>query len=305
MIGRYRKVYVRIWGDEKFRALSQPQPNAQTLWLYLLTGEHTSAIPGLFRSGESSLAEALGWPLKGFREAFAEVFHKGMARADWKARLVLLPKAVSYNPPESPNVVKAWRAAFDEMPECPLKREAFRHFQVFLEGLSEGFRKAWGEPLPNQEQEQEQEQSQEQEQDPEAANAAASTSTRNSGSESSSPKQNSKNDRVSRMAHRLPDDFALTEEMRKDMVRLGVADLDTTFEAFCDYWRAKPKDNLKLDWDAALRSWCRREGKDISNGNGALAFARPRFETSQDKAKRQLQESIRADEAKLKAGAEK
>jgi hypothetical protein len=156
-LGRYRKVYVRVWGDEGFRSLSKPQPNGQTLWLYLLTGEHTGALPGLFRAGEAQLAEALGWSLKAFREAFREVFQKGMAKADWEARLVFLPKASVYNPPESPNVVKAWRAAFDELPECPLKHAAFLHLKGFLEGFHEGFAKAWGKPLPNQEQEQEQE----------------------------------------------------------------------------------------------------------------------------------------------------
>ena len=165
-MARYRKVHVKMWGDEKFTALTPPAPNGQTLWMYLMTGPHTNALPGLFSAGEAALAEALGWPLKGFREAFREVFGKGMAKADWKARLVFLPRAMVYNPPESPNVVKAWRAAFEELPECQLKREAFQAFKDFLEGLPKAFVEAFGEDLPkalpkalpNQEQEQEQEQ---------------------------------------------------------------------------------------------------------------------------------------------------
>jgi hypothetical protein len=163
-MGRYRTIDVRMWGDAKFRSLSAPDPNGQTLWVFLLTGEHTSIVPGLFRAGELSLAEALGWSPQAFRKAFQEVFAKGMAKADWKARLVFLPNAVHYNPPQSPNVVKAWRAAFDELPECSLKVEAFCAIKSFLETLPEAFRKAFGKPLPNQDQEQEQEQDQEQEQ---------------------------------------------------------------------------------------------------------------------------------------------
>lgn len=41
-MGRYRKIEVQMWGDEKFRSLSEIPPCAQGLWLYLLTGTHTS-----------------------------------------------------------------------------------------------------------------------------------------------------------------------------------------------------------------------------------------------------------------------
>ena len=84
-MARYRKVHVCVWADAKFRALSSPNPNGQSLWLYLLTGPHTTQIPGLFTGGEAGLAEALGWPLEGFRKAFREVFSQGMVEADWKA----------------------------------------------------------------------------------------------------------------------------------------------------------------------------------------------------------------------------
>jgi len=159
-----------MWGDAKFRALSAPPPNARDLWVYLVTGPHNGVIPGLFAGGEAALAEALEWPLEAFRECFAEISAKGMAKADWKARLVWLPNAARHNLPASPNVVVGWGKAFDELPECALKREAFAGLQATLgampEGFRKAFRKAFGKPhenaspkgLPNQEQEQEQEQ---------------------------------------------------------------------------------------------------------------------------------------------------
>jgi hypothetical protein len=172
---RYRKISVRIWGDERFRSLSKPKPNAQTLWIYLLTGPHTNTIPGLFVSGEGSLSEALEWPLTGFRRCFTELTNCGMALGDWPHRVVWLPKAVNHNRPENPNVVKSWRTAMDEIPECHLKMVAGTALKQFIEGLGEGFAKGLGEgwpslnfePLANQEQEQEQEQKQEQEQEQE------------------------------------------------------------------------------------------------------------------------------------------
>ena len=42
---RYRKIEVRMWGDEKFRMLSPLPPSGQSLWLFLLTGPHTGPIP--------------------------------------------------------------------------------------------------------------------------------------------------------------------------------------------------------------------------------------------------------------------
>ena len=136
-----------MWGDEKFRRLSAPKPNAQTLWFYLLTGEHTTALPGAFVAGEAALAEALEWPLPAFKKAFDEVLVLGLAEVDRKARLVFIPKALRHNPPQSPNVVKAWRKAFNELPDCKLKETIFKSVIDFLEssGLGEAYTKAFGE----------------------------------------------------------------------------------------------------------------------------------------------------------------
>ena len=163
---RYRKVLCRMYADEKFDALSKPQPNGQTLWIYLITGPHTTSVPGLFQAGEAQLSEALQWSLRGFRASWAEIERLEMARADWKARVVWLPKAITHNVPESPNVIRGWRHALDEIPACALKREAVQSMATFAKGLGEAFTKAFGElqahPFPNQEQEQEQEPEQEQ-----------------------------------------------------------------------------------------------------------------------------------------------
>lgn len=174
--GRYRKVLVRTWSDEKFRALTPLQPSGQALWLFLMTGPHTGPIPGLFRAGRASMAEELGWPLKAFDQAFAEVSAQGMAKADFMARLVWLPNAVKHNRPESPNVVTSWAKEFKELPECDLKQEVLNVLLESTRAIGEAFEKAFvkafGKPapmaspkaMPNQEQEQEQVQEQVQEQ---------------------------------------------------------------------------------------------------------------------------------------------
>jgi hypothetical protein len=163
---RYRKIEVRMWGDEKFRALSPIDPSGQALWVFLLTGPHTGPIPGLFRAGRAGIAEELGWSQEAFDEAFQEAFRLGMVEADWKARVVFIPNAIKCNPPQSPNVVTGWAGEWQLIPECELKRKAYRvlksavyeHGEAFAKAFDKAFAKAYTKTSPNQEQEQEQEQ---------------------------------------------------------------------------------------------------------------------------------------------------
>jgi hypothetical protein len=56
---------------------------------------------------------------------------------------------------------------------------------------------------------------------------------------------------------RLPDDFALTDEMR-DWARERRPGLDASVETekFCNHWWSKPgKDGTKLDWNRTWRNW--------------------------------------------------
>jgi hypothetical protein len=169
-MARFRKIDLRLWGDEKFRRLSRPGPNAQTLFIYLITGPHTTALPGLSGVGEAALAEALDWPVHALRKAMVELIELGMVKFDRAARVVWVPNVIKYNSPQSPNVVRGWRPAWDEIPECDLRREARQVLGQAVCAMGDGYAKAFGEALtevspdpfrqvsPNQEQEQEQEQ---------------------------------------------------------------------------------------------------------------------------------------------------
>jgi hypothetical protein len=164
----YRHVERGMWTSADFLALSAaPKPNARDLWHYLLSGPPTDVIPGLFVFSIAEAAEYFRWPVKGTRECFDEILGRGMARYDEQTRLVWLPKAMKdRNLPASPNVVRSWRRAWGELPDCSLKREAQASIQASLEGIGkafgEGFLKAFREvfgegsakPLANQEQEQ-------------------------------------------------------------------------------------------------------------------------------------------------------
>jgi hypothetical protein len=96
-----------MYVDGKYRALSRPPPNGQTLWVYLLTGEYTTILPGLLHVGEHALAEALEWPLPDLRSCWSEIERLSMAKADWHARVIWIPNRVRYggNGARNPNMV--------------------------------------------------------------------------------------------------------------------------------------------------------------------------------------------------------
>ena len=180
-MARYRKISPCIWNDAKVRGLS----DKGKLTLFLLLTHPNMTSLGALRANLPGLACELGWKTSVFARAFRELLDCGMARQDADAQLIWFPKFLRHNAPESPNVVRGWAAAFEELPECPLKLDvlagAWATLAAFGEGFRDAFREVFGEvlpkpcekpsaslpeslsegfrqPCPNQEQEQEQEQ---------------------------------------------------------------------------------------------------------------------------------------------------
>ncbi len=118
----YRPIDAGLWGDEKFRRLTGPQPCAKYLWIYLLTGDHTDGLPGLYRLGEAALAEALEWPVEDLRRVLSELVEAGMVQVDLRARVIHLPNALKYQQPRNPDHMQGLAKAFGRIPECHLKR---------------------------------------------------------------------------------------------------------------------------------------------------------------------------------------
>lgn len=163
---KYRKTSLAMWADEKFRNLSRPQPNGQSLWQWFITGPRTTNIPGIVLGTPEELAGSIRWPLEGFMEPFQEVIKKGMAKTDREAGLTWLPNAPEHNKPDNPNVVTSWRTSWEEVPECGLKLEVWRDLKSYAERWGEPYLKAFmnacrepcRERSPKQDQEQEQKQ---------------------------------------------------------------------------------------------------------------------------------------------------
>jgi hypothetical protein len=137
-MSHYRKIDVRIWNDAKFQSLSD---TAKLCFFLLLTHPNMTAL-GAMRGTPEGLSSDLKDFREGFPDAFREVLSKGMADYDEDARLIALPNFVKYNPPTSPNVVKAWVGALEYLPEGPLKAVVVQRAVAFTEGMSKGFRQA-------------------------------------------------------------------------------------------------------------------------------------------------------------------
>jgi len=147
----YRIVHCRMWRrGASFRNLSGPRtPNAQHLWLYLLTGDATIAIPGVIPLTREGLASRLDWKAStAFDSCVEEISAAGMASFDWKSGLVWCPSSFKFNKPQSPNVVRSWGKAFDVLPECRLKVQIWKAIGAFCTELGEAFRQAFDEAFP-------------------------------------------------------------------------------------------------------------------------------------------------------------
>lgn len=149
---RYRRISTELWADKYFRAFSSPNPCAKSLWLYLLTGPHTTAFPGLFSLGEAALAECLDWPLEETVSALTEIESAKpdgipMLIRDSAARLMWLPNAIRHNNPHNPNAARAWARALIELPECSLRDEAQGLASAIMADLKDSIPEAFEDEL--------------------------------------------------------------------------------------------------------------------------------------------------------------
>ena len=135
----HRKVEPDVWLDDAFLALSPPKPNAQTLWLYLLTGPRTTMIPGVVKARPAVMADDLRWPLRAWERCMAEIEATGRAKIDRDAGLVVLTNALLHrgipretSRPNGENSRKAWLSAFDSLPNCALRDDLGVVLRAFL-----------------------------------------------------------------------------------------------------------------------------------------------------------------------------
>lgn len=138
---RYRKISVAIWNDEKFREAS---PECKLVFLCVLTHPLMTSF-GAMRGSEGSIRDELQIPAEGFTKGYREALAKGFLKADPKACLIVVPKFLKHNQPDSPNVIRSWFALMDNLPSCALLTQYLQQVKGYTEGYGEGFLKAFRE----------------------------------------------------------------------------------------------------------------------------------------------------------------
>lgn len=114
---RYRRVDTRVWNDARVRGFS---PNGRLVWVLLLTAPSTTAIPGVLHMGVAGLAEIARMDRPAFDQGLAECVAAGLVVVDSSACVVWVPDAFLFNSPQSPNVIRSWRAEVSLLAESDL-----------------------------------------------------------------------------------------------------------------------------------------------------------------------------------------
>ncbi len=143
----YRPIDCRVWGDRKFRALSDMKPSGKALWFYILTGPHTTPVPGLWPFTEGAACGGLNWGQKGYRVSYRELYTAGMCEHDSDAGVIWVPKSIKHNKPNSPKFVKSWFRYIDMLPECDLKTVGILKIGEALAERAESFLESYKIPF--------------------------------------------------------------------------------------------------------------------------------------------------------------
>lgn len=144
-VGRYRRIRSRLWLEREFQALSEGE---QLVALYCYSGPYTNGL-GLYRLvPEAAAADFPHISADTFKRRFDAACRAFNWRFDAAVRVIWIPAWLGDNSPQSPNVVKSWRSAFNEVPYCAVKAEAATAIQAFLKDKGEAFIEAFGEVLP-------------------------------------------------------------------------------------------------------------------------------------------------------------
>jgi len=156
---KYRKVYVSIWNDIKFRGLSDA---ARLSFLFILTHPTMTSI-GALRHTVAGLEAELGLDADrekephtsstdrvwiGFSEACRELKNAGFIRVDARANLLTLPQFMKYNLPENWKVAKGFLKAVAMLPECELLNEHWQRVRGYVEEEDKAQNKTILEVLP-------------------------------------------------------------------------------------------------------------------------------------------------------------
>ena len=168
-MSKYRKLFPRMWTDERFRHLDIP---GKLTAIYCIGSEQCNRV-GLYRFSVALAAEEIGLGAVALDTVLDTVCRTLFWQRDKRGRVLYLPTWWRYNAPDNVNAMIGYLKDLGELPQTPL-------LQVFLENrafLSDTLYdtlfsvgstyQIYGMPYQEQEKEQEQDTELEKEKDPE------------------------------------------------------------------------------------------------------------------------------------------
>jgi hypothetical protein len=143
-LGRYRKLYARLWRHPGFTALSEGE---KVVCLYVLTGPQSNRL-GLYCLSIATAAEDLGTTPETLKKRLLNVCQTFGWLFDARARVMYIPSWFSWNPPENANVMKGSLKDLNEIPPSGLIDAFARNLETLPETLHETFIEGLRQRLP-------------------------------------------------------------------------------------------------------------------------------------------------------------
>jgi hypothetical protein len=129
-----------MWDDERFVALSF---EAKLVWLCILTGPQTTALPGLSSCGLATLSEVSRYGIDTVSKAIAELSAAGMVLFNPTCRVLSVPNAPKYNPCANAKVLTGWFSLWKNIPECAEKYNHIARLRASIEPVQPWSEAAW------------------------------------------------------------------------------------------------------------------------------------------------------------------
>jgi hypothetical protein len=118
-VARYNLVPCTIWSDGALSDLPSPPCCQATVYLYLVTCERPTCIPGLLRLGVGGIVDETGWDYESVESALSDLEARGLIVLSQRPAVIFVPEAARTDPPRGPKQRKGWESAIDALPACP------------------------------------------------------------------------------------------------------------------------------------------------------------------------------------------
>ena len=139
---KYHKISSKFWTDEK---VINWDNDARILAIYLLTCPHRNT-EGIFRLPKQYIMADLQWSLEQLHKPFAKLLNDGFIEYDERVNVMLLTRAIKYNPPQNPNQETSAIKGLKELPETLLLSRFITLAEQFAEGFAKRLIKVFGKP---------------------------------------------------------------------------------------------------------------------------------------------------------------